>query len=273
MLAFALVANSPAEAQSGQTTDYDIDNDRLIEISNMEQLDAIRYDLNGDGIPDVNNGEADYSGAFPSAASRLGCPAGGCEGYELTRNLDFDDPSNYASGSVDRGWSKGEGSEGWLPIGSHFERFTSTFDGNNHTITNLFVERHLDYAGLFGGISATGSVRQLGLVDADVRGRSNVGALAGGSDGALFACYATGRVSGTHDVGGLVGSNDEPNGTIIDSNATSNVSGIVAVGGLAGGSWGTIIGSHAMGQVLWDQHGRRAGWMEYGPDRDELRYG
>ena len=249
MLAFALVANSPAEAQSGPPGDYDIDNDRLIEISNLEQLDAVRYDLNGDGTPDLNNGEADYFRAFPGATSRLGCPAGGCEGYELTRNLDFDDPSSYASGSVDRGWSKGEGSEGWLPIGSHFERFTSTFDGNNHTITNLFVERHLDYAGLFGGIGSTGSVRRLGLVDADVRGGSRVGALAGGSDGVLSDCYATGSVSGTRRVGGLVGANGDDTGTIIDSYAASSVSGIGAVGGLAGGSWSTIIGSYATGKV------------------------
>ena len=115
LLAFALVSNSPVEAQSGQPGDYDIDDDRLIEIANLEQLDAVRYDLNGDGIPDLNNGEADYFRAFPGATSRLGCPAGGCEGYELTRSLDFNDPGSYASGSVDRGWSKREGAKAGSP--------------------------------------------------------------------------------------------------------------------------------------------------------------
>ncbi len=34
-------------------TDYDTDNDNLIEISNPAQLDALRYDTNGDGTPDT----------------------------------------------------------------------------------------------------------------------------------------------------------------------------------------------------------------------------
>ena len=261
LLAFALVSNSPVEAQSGQPGDYDIDDDRLIEIANLEQLDAVRHDLNGDGSPDLSDGEADYFRAFPGATSGLGCPAGGCEGYELTRSLDFNDPGSYASGSVDRGWSKGERGEGWLPIASHFERYMSNLDGNGHAIANLFIERDLDQAGLFGGIGSTGSVRQLGLVDVDVRGRSRVGALAGGSDGALVACYATGSVSGTERVGGLVGANGDDTGTIVDSYATSSVSGNGAVGGLAGGNWNTIVGSHATGNVSGTNTvGGLAGW-------------
>ncbi len=34
-------------------TDYDSDNDGLIEVCNLEQLDAIRHDLDGDGVADV----------------------------------------------------------------------------------------------------------------------------------------------------------------------------------------------------------------------------
>ena len=137
----------------------------------------------------------------------------------------------------------------------------SNLDGNGHAIANLFIERDLDYAGLFGGIGPTGSVRQLGLVDADVRGRSSVGVLAGGSDGALSACYATGSVSGTQQVGGLVGGNGDDTGTIIDSYATTSVSGNGAVGGLAGGNWNTIVGSHATGNVSGTNTvGGLAGW-------------
>ncbi len=261
MLALVLAFNSSVNAQSGPSGDYDIDNDGLIEISNLDQLDAVRHDLNGDGTPDLSTAEADYLRAFPGATSRLGCPADGCEGYELTRGLDFNDPGSYASGAVDRGWSEGEGGVGWLPIGTHFERYMSNLDGNGHVIANLFIGRHLDYAGLFGGIGSTGSVRRLGLVDADVRGGSRVGALAGGSDGVLSDCYATGSVSGTRRVGGLVGANGDDTGTIIDSYAASNVSGIGAVGGLAGGSWGTITGSHATGNVSGTNTvGGLAGW-------------
>ena len=52
--------------------DYDTDDDGLIEVSDLTQLNAIRWDLNGDGLPD--NSAADYSAAFPGAADMNGLP-------------------------------------------------------------------------------------------------------------------------------------------------------------------------------------------------------
>ena len=248
-LVFLLVSGGQVYAQSVSKGDYDVDDDRLIEISNLEQLDAVRYDLDGDGVPDQSSDQANYLRAFPSPVARLGCPASGCDGYELTRDLDFDDPSSYASGSVDRSWNRGEGGEGWLPIGSYFDSFTSTFDGNDHTIANLFIDRDVEYVGLFGSISSAGSIQQIGLVDVEVGGRSSVGPLVGTNFGTIIGCYATGSVTGTNRVGGLVGGNSDHTGTIIGSYATSSVSGINTIGGLAGGNWNTIVGSHATGNV------------------------
>ena len=262
MLACLLLVGSPVDAQSASPGDYDTDDDGLIEISTLEQLDAVRYDLDGDGVPDLSDDQADYSQAFPSLVSGLGCPADGCEGYELTRDLDFNDPSSYASGSVDRGWSRGERDEGWLPIGIHFERFSSTFDGNGHTIANLFIDRTVDYVGLFGGISAMGALHDFGLVDATVRGGATVGPLAGGNDGLVIGCYATGSVSGIDSIGGLVGANgDQHHGKIIGSYADVHVSGNSFIGGFAGTNHGTIIGSHATGTVSGTNTvGGLAGW-------------
>ena len=261
VLAFLLLVGKPVNAQSTSTVDYDIDDDRLIEISDLEQLDAVRYDLDGNGIPDNSDDHAHYARAFPNAVSSLGCPAGSCQGYELTRDLDFNDLASYASGSVDRGWSRGEGDEGWLPIGSHFNRYSSTLDGNGHTIANLFIVRTADYVGLFGGIESTGSLHRLGLVDVDVSGGTSVGSLAGGNDGTIVACYATGKVSGTDRVGGLLGGNGDFYGMVIGSHAAVSVSGNGAVGGLAGGNWNTIIGSHATGNVSGTNTvGGLAGW-------------
>ena len=262
VLVSLLVSGSHANAQSVSQGDYDVDDNRLIEISNLEQLDAVRYDLDGDGVPESGGDREAYTLAFPSAAARMGCPARGCDGYELTHDLDFDDPGSYASGSVDRGWSRGEGGEGWPPIGIHFVRFTSTFDGNDHTIAHLFIDRVADdYVGLFGGIDSAGSIRQLGLVDAVVRGGASVGPLAGANDGTIVGCYATATVLGNDRVGGLVGANNEANGTIIDSYAASSVFGTGAIGGLAGGNWNTILGSHAMGDVSGsDAVGGLVGW-------------
>ena len=247
--AMLLIAGSPLIVESQSQVDYDSDDDQLIEISNLEQLDAVRHDLDGNGLPDSGDRQADYHLAFPSPASNMGCPTVGCNGYELTRNLDFTDPDSYASGLVDRGWSKDEGDEGWLPIGVDFERFGSTFEGNDHAISNLFIYRDVDYVGLFGGINSQGFIHRIGLEEVDLDGRSNTGSLAGGNDGNVLDCHATGRVSGIRQVGGLVGSNGERYGTIVDSYSAATVLGSINIGGLAGGNYNTITGSHATGDV------------------------
>ena len=61
----------------------DVGGDGLIEVSTLEQLNAIRYDLDGDGTPTVA-GMAEYTTAFGTVTCM-----GGCTGYELMSNLDF----------------------------------------------------------------------------------------------------------------------------------------------------------------------------------------
>ena len=78
--------------------DYDTDVDGLI--ASLEQLNAIRYDLNGDGQADNSRHHHEFVKGFPNAVSGMGCPNEGCSGYELTRDLDFEDPASYLSGSV-----------------------------------------------------------------------------------------------------------------------------------------------------------------------------
>ena len=242
--------------------DYDADDNGLIEIFNLDQLDAIRYDLDGNGEADDPSDADVYAEAFPDAVSGVVCPNRGCSGYELTRNLDFNDPDSYSSGSIDKGWSRGESGEGWHPIGSHFVRFNSTFDGDGHTIVNLFIDGDgADYVALFGGVSTAGAIRRVGLVEVEVSGRSRVGALAGGNGGTISDSYATGSVSGSERIGGLTGQNDRE-GKIRASYAACRASAEVAnVGGLAGGNWGTVIGSHATGNVSGTNNvGGLAGW-------------
>ena len=98
---------------SAGTEDYDSDNDGLIDVSNVAQLDAMRYDLNADGIVDGAIWRAYYD-AFPSGALEMGCPTDGCTGYELNANLDFDTDS---SGKIDTGDTYWNGGAGWDPIG------------------------------------------------------------------------------------------------------------------------------------------------------------
>ena len=147
-----LIVNTPTSVPAPRHTpdaaaSLDKDSDRLIEVSSLEQLNAIRYDLDGDGTPDDSGTEA-YALAFPAFAS---APCHWCKGYELTRSLDFQDSDSYASGAPNALWTTGSG---WLPIGldTDDKAFETVFDGNGHTIGNLYVNRTtiLDNTGATG---------------------------------------------------------------------------------------------------------------------------
>ena len=240
--------------------DYDLDDDGLIDIATLAQLDAVRYDLDGDGAADVATDWRSYDAAFPEGAIGMGCVRISCFGYELTADLDFDTNGSGAADAGDAWWNDGAG---WRPIGGHLKGFRATFEGNRHTIANLFIERGGGvFVGLFGRtvdyFSAV--IRNLGLVDVDVTGRETVGGLVGSNLGVIAGSFVTGRVAGDDHprgrdgiVGGLVGANE---GDITASHAAARVAADNVVGGLAGynRAQGTIIGSYATGRVVGDDY-------------------
>ena len=273
---------------------YDTDDDGLIEISTLAQLDAMRHDLNGDGRP-TTAGATAYAAAFRNV-TRVVCGArsnGECEGYELMADLDFfdtngdgqvdmDDDTN-GDGRVDAEdnttyWNAGAG---WMSIGAGSNWFETTFEGNGHTISNLFVDRSsTNKVGLFGLAGVSSAISRVGLLDIRVTGARDVGGLAGLSDSDITGSYATGQVAGAAWVGGLIGRNNTGkihasyttgrvkggfhagglvglnNGGIYTSYATGRVSGTSGIGGLVGrmGENGDITASYATGHVSGNNH-------------------
>lgn len=225
------------------SNDYDVDDDGLVEVSNLEQLDTIRWDLDGDGsVDDTANADV-YAAAFPDAVEGMGCPGSGCTGYELTKNLDFNDSASYASGVVRSEWT---GGSGWLPLGSHATPFGGIFDGGEYTIANLFIDRSdQSYVGLFGENS--GVVRQLGVVDVQVKGADTSGGLTGANSGTITGSYVTGVVSCFRDSGGMIGANY---GVVIGSYSAADVTVVSVVGGLVGLNYGEVRDSYSMGKVV-----------------------
>ena len=225
--------------------DYDTDNDGLIEVGKLAQLDAVRYDLNGDGLVDGATWMPYYD-AFPTGALGMGCPSDdGCTGYELTEDLDFDTDDDGDVDSDDDYWNAGAG---WEPIGEADDPFTADFAGNGYTVSNLFIDRDTeDEVGLFGAVDSS-RISGVSLVGADVTGRDAVGSLLGdGVYGTVIDNHATGRVSGQDEVGGLVG---RTWGTVWYSSAAVNVSGNDAVGGLVGHqTLNDTVASYATGNV------------------------
>ena len=240
------------------TADIDQDDDGLIEICNLEGLNAIRHQLDGSGYrASASRHQLDGSSYRASASANkitAGCARDGCKGYELSKDLDFDDDASYSSTPNKVIWTKGSG---WQPIGyyesynsANNKPFKATFDGNGYTISNLMVNRPtVNSIGLFGYTEAGARIVNVGLLDVDIRGKQGVGGLVGLNKYTnITKSYATGNVEGNEKVGGLVGENWDS--SITKSYATGSVEGNEKVGGLVGYiRYGDITNSYATSSV------------------------
>ena len=243
LLSAALLSMSVGFAQT-VCDDIDIDNDDdgLIEVCYLENLDAVRHVLDGSG----------YKLSANTTASTEGCSSGGCRGYELWRDLDFNTDDDYRSTANKVKWTT-TNTGGWLPIGDSDDGFSGIFDGNGYTLSGLTIHTTAnDYIGLFGVLSSSGTITRISLADTAVHGDANVGSLVGRSYGTIHNSHSSGRVHGRIQVGGLVGDNFE--GTITDSQSRGSVNGTSRnIGGLAGFSDGTITNSYSRGSVSGDR--------------------
>jgi len=104
-----------------------------------------------------------------------------------------------------QGWNEETtGLTQWTAIGgTSSPSFQGTFDGDGHVISGVYINSGSDYQGLFR--SNSGTIKNLGVVASYIKGSSYVGGLVGNNSGTITNSYATGNVSGTGDVGGLVG--------------------------------------------------------------------
>jgi|GEM_PF-3523941 uncharacterized protein (TIGR02145 family) len=152
-------------------------------------------------------------------------------------------------------------SAGFLPIGLDPIGFSGKFDGQDHVISNLYINSSASFAGLFGVAEDT-EIINVGLDNIEISGDSHyVGGLVGRLDenSSVSDSYVTGEVNGSGVVGGLVGLLDE-NSSISDSYVTGEVNGSGVAGGLIGlilssditNSYaeGTVSGSSVVGGLV-----------------------
>ena len=260
----------PAQAQTTTTTDYDSNDDGLIEITTLAQLNAIRWDLNGDGVVDYTDNQTAYTAAFPNAAAGMGCPDGNdadtnpdpCRGYELKADLTFDSNGDGSVTATDSGGLYWNGGAGWTPIGDVYDGYSGEFQGRGQVISHLFINNSTRvYLGLFGAIRHRGRGTGLGLEQVSISSSipARAGSLAGSNVGVITASYATGTLSsnasasGNALTGGLVGYNglagtvQASYAAVAVSNRHSQASAIA--GGLVGQNAGSIQASYAAGAV------------------------
>jgi filamentous hemagglutinin family protein len=176
--------------------------------------------------------------------------------YVLGQDIDASDTKNWNSG------------RGFLPG----ENYAGSFDGLGHKISGLYISQRADDpfnangAGLFASTTATASVRNLGMIDAEVNAERTAGIVVGKNLGSISNVYSTGKVSGPGnkgiDLGGLVGENQ---GRIDSSWSSANVTGVQSLGGLVGyhnSLNASITNSYALGNIkVSDPEIASLGWM------------
>ncbi len=165
--------------------------------------------------------------------------------YIQTANIDASPTQNW--------FSDGQGGfMGWIPIFN----FSGSFDGANKTITGLYINRKTSRLGLFGTVSESGSIKNVGLVDAEINAHTNnlmyIGSLVGFCLGKIDNSYAISEVdvTGGLRIGGLVGELYYE-GVITNSNTEGTVVAVEgnALGGLVGLNRGVIHNSHSSSNV------------------------
>ncbi len=189
----------------------DANENGLIEINNAVMLNNVRYDLAG----------ASYKTSSAQVTGNIkGCPTSGCNGYELTADIDLlslldtggDDGIDKTTVGIDRnadGDTTDAGEQvsvidtaldrSWMPIGDESApftgTFTGTFEGGEHTIANLWVNVNVTltsgsaYAGLFGVTDGTSvEIRNVKIISGSIYASSSYsysGGLVGYSKGSL----------------------------------------------------------------------------------------
>ena len=231
-----------AEVQSAtcDPKSHDRDGNGLIDICTPAQLNAMRWDLDGDGmVSGVDHTEYAKSFIIPPCTTSIPC-----KGYELMEDISLDDlPSDKP----------------WTAIGP----WQAVFDGNGFSITGLEGQHGLfDRIGVSGdnavAVNAKTVVRNVDVVGAKITISADRGGgvLAVLNRATIIGSYVTGEITRTsasdHNLGGLVATN---RGTIIASVAdvdvkVTNIRGRVRVGSFAGVNHGDIHRSYAYGDVI-----------------------
>jgi len=203
---------------------------------------------------------------------------------KLGANITLNSTINWQS------WAISAPANVWTGIGTSTAQFSGTFDGGGFVISGVYMNSiSIEQSfGLFGYVSSSGTIKNLWVTASYIKGKTQVGGLAGYSGGTIINSYFSGTVIGTEKVGGLVGSITGSstikfsysvgtvtgeryvgglvgysassllsNGNILVSSIISSYSTSVVigtgmgseVGGLVGGNWGIIISSYFSGTV------------------------
>ena len=225
------------------TTDkYDMDgngsNEEVYEISNAGQLYWFAGLVNGT-----------LSGVTQNTSANAILTANITANENLLDSLQYDAEGNVSNGSDFITWT---------PIADcmegHTTQYSGTFDGNNKTVSGLYLNGNSARIGLFGSSEADGNIKNVGVVDSYFKGDDFVGGVCGRNDGTITNCYNAGNLTAidpTAAIGGICGYNDN-GGTIANCYNTGTVTAtgsVASVGGVCGCSLAPISNCYNIGTV------------------------
>ncbi len=219
----------------GDIADVDDNNNGLIDIRTADELNQVRYNLDG----------TFFKTSADDAGSNSGCQGGSCNGYDLMNDIDlagFDIMSNVditgfnTAADIDK--INLAGYNNWQPIGTcdvttdgstftilcrDSDAFNAIFDGNGFTISNMRIAAKISIndpdaygIGLFGAIGPNAVLRDIHIRDGSITdGAESIGLLVGhamGSDAGMpliVGSSAQGKIidslNNARSLGGLVG--------------------------------------------------------------------
>ena len=192
----------------------------------------------------------------------------------------------------------------WEPIGNTTNKYMGTFDGNNKTITNLYINANQEYSGLFG-YTYISTIKNLTFVNANVTntnsftgilvgygyggtyqnimtsiscevyGGDGTGGIAGKLAGNAYNCVNYATVQGKEQVGGLFSSFDSSKSITACANYGKVTASSSWVGGLVGHfKSGTIQDCANYGDVKGTNHvAGLAGYVSSGKIQNVFSYG
>lgn len=139
--------------------------------------------------------------------------------------------------SATSGWNSGSG---LITIGNSSVKFTGNYNGQSHTINNLYINRG-NYTGLFGYTNGA-TIQNVGVVNCAISGGEATGGLIGqATTSTINKCFSTGSITATGwSSGGLIGLTASST-TVNNSYSRCSVNGYNGVGGLVGNLTGSSV--------------------------------
>jgi parallel beta-helix repeat protein len=121
--------------------------------------------------------------------------------YIITQDVDCSDTPNWNSGV------------GFVPVGNGSDKFLGNFDGQNNTVTGLYINSSSQYVGLFGFIGLGPNISDVGLVNISIISNYTQGSVGGftgrfSGNNKISNSYITGNLTSESESGGFVGAMD-----------------------------------------------------------------